>query len=110
MTNIAKIDRSKARKTAGEYLARRDKQIELKKEIAIQEEMSGWWFPAKTREDAIKRLQNDSNNSWYWIESQGGYWADKARQVILLCDNSKEAHVYLDDETVEFLFKEPNVI
>lgn len=72
------------------YLENRDRHIRKVKEELIASEMQPkrflWWtFPGKSREDAIRSLENQKWSEYGMIEIQGGRWAYQVKELMSLC-------------------------
>ena len=76
------------------YSKQRDKNITFRRENMIKSVMSGWWFPAKTREAAIERLKNTSDGyfSSRW-DSAEDYGLFRYQDVTRLLAIAKEADI-----------------
>ena len=63
-------------------------------EEAVEQQMNKRWFPAKTREKAIRRVKD----SPYYLGMQlsHGKQFDNAHDVIAACNTTTEKYVYLD--------------
>lgn len=72
----------------------------------IDEEMNSWFFPAKTREQAMKNLRSQriSGLATLFVAETTGYQTkSKAEMLINACSISKSDDVILDTEDASFV-------
>ncbi len=74
-TSYTRVPALQVRAACDAWLALRNTRITSERETLIRREMQRRWFPAKTREDALKRLQADIWGPYGMVAEQGGFWA-----------------------------------
>lgn len=72
----------------------KQKREKMKEEL-IQKRMSGWWFPAKTREKAIHQLKNDRDvfSDWNGTKLYGWGTESLAETLLDLAKSGDPVHV-----------------
>ena len=90
------------------YLENRERHIRKVKEDHIQREMQPWrflgfTFGGKTREDAIRSLENQQWGEYTMIEIQGGRWAYQVEELRALCQVPGTKTVKLSAEDAHLL-------
>lgn len=86
------------------YLAENDAQIAARRERMIEQQMRRRFFRAKTRDEAITRLDcRNSNDEWHMAGHQGGYWALMVRDLLLLAIESEDGRVYVSSDSANLI-------
>lgn len=89
------------------YLEECEKEIAAEREALIRKEMARRWLPAKTREQAIRRLQDASGcymSPWAEAALPGGFVRQTVRNLLGLIDLGKFGFdVQIEDEVFSVL-------
>ncbi len=88
------------------YLDKRFERIEREREELIQKKMNRWLFPIKTREKAIKALDDGYwNSAWNRIEARGLFDAQDVENIrsLAVIALKNDANVRLDTDAVYLL-------
>ena len=106
--SYSEVDAKVVLKACQDYLDNRQRHIRKVKEDLIAQEMQPrkflWWtFKGKTREEAIKELENRRWSEYSMIEIQGGRWAYKAKELMALCQVPGASTVRLTSEDAYLL-------
>lgn len=99
------ISKERIIRACEDYLTARKHRIENTRDFLIVAEMRKRWFPAKTLDKAIERLEADIWGDWYRCSNRGRYFADIAENLLLLAKHSDTEFVSVSAEDVEVIGK-----
>lgn len=102
--SYARIDAKRVQEACENYLLRQKQWIEDEQEPLIKAEMERWFFRAKTRDVAIKRLSADIWNLYNKIRFRGSYWNGDVERLLTLAKESGDGFVSVDSELANILF------
>lgn len=77
------------------WLEDRLSKIAVQVEKKIQRELGKLFFPARTREEALKRLSREIDEMYVW---QNGYWVIEVTQLKDLASHSSDGFINITGE------------
>lgn len=100
----AKVDKERVKRICANYDTHRNQIIKIAQDEAIAEVMNGKWFAPKTREYAIKRLDEGFISRWWVICNYGRDTNSVMTRVAKLAAVTTDDYLYMDADTAWIVF------